>query len=225
MNPKSGYLDERAQNASVVSTLFLWLFAVLVGFLPAVVAGSYLGGKDEVHGTQASIVHSGGRIPTLAAKLGALLLFSLAVTLVVWLWGTLFGAVASAGHQEAPLLSGALGGQLMIVTSVVFLTGLLALTVSTVTRSVVLGNLVVLALLLGQQFLPGGLGQALRWVSPFAYFQSFTGSVFPEPSQVSAVTVVPLDATVLQGLMCGAAALTTQVLLLVLLAARREVRT
>lgn len=79
MNPKSGYLDERAQNASVVSTLFLWLFAVLVGFLPAVVAGSYLGGKDEVHGTQASIVHSGGRIPTLASKLGALLLFSLAV--------------------------------------------------------------------------------------------------------------------------------------------------
>ena len=101
--------------------------------MPAVVAGSYLGGKDEVHGTQASIVHSGGRIPTLASKLGALLLFSLAVTLVVWLWGTLFGAVASAGHQEAPLLSGALGGQLMIVTSVVFLTGLLALTVSTVT--------------------------------------------------------------------------------------------
>lgn len=148
---------------------------------------------------------------------------SIIVTVIVWAWGSVLGAAASAGRATAPLFGENLGAQLAIVVTVLFLTGLLALTVSTVTRSVVLGNVIAFTVLLGQQFIPGVLGQTLQWVNPFAYVQAFTLDVFTELSQVSAVTVAATTVTAAEGFMWGAACVALQVVVLVVLSARREV--
>lgn len=223
MNAGSGYLDERAKNPAVVSTLFLWLVAALLGIFPSVLVGSFLGGKDEVGHTQASIVHAGGRLGTLGAKVGALLLVSAAVAVIVWAWGSLLGGVSGLGRTGEALVGERLWAQLAIVVAVLFLNGLLALTVATLTRSVALGNLIAFVVLLGQQFLPGTLGHALQWVNAYAYVQTWVPDTFAELSRVSAVTLPtapPGDGSRLLG---AVVLLVAQASILVAVSMRREV--
>jgi len=220
INTGSGIMDADAAKPATAICLFLFLTASLLAVLPAVPAGSYLGGKDDEFGTSGVLVHCGGRAGVMVAKLVSLAVFSALVVLAVTALGLLLGLVRTGGWGGQALRH--TGAQIACTFVVVYMTALLAFTVAVITRGVVVANIACFAALVGQMFLPSSAARALRWINPMAYIQGLVPSQFPELAHVLGVTVPGGVESVGKGLLWGAGFLIAEITVVGLVAMKRE---
>ncbi|MFV0406939.1 MAG: hypothetical protein ACK5LN_08985 [Propioniciclava sp.] len=223
INPASGFFDEQAQNPAILAALFLWLFAGLLNGVVAIPVGSVLGARDVALRTMANVVQAGGRVLGLGARVAALAVVGAALVLVVAAWGLILGVV-TAGHWSPGNSLLHLPGQIGLAFVVFGMTGMLALTTATLTRSVTSGNIIGFGLLYGLQFLPGNAATTLQWISPMAYVQAVVPETFADLQTLQAVTMPAAQASLAEGVLWGCLVLSLEVLILVGLSLRREVR-
>ncbi|MCL2315809.1 MAG: hypothetical protein FWC46_01815 [Actinomycetia bacterium] len=222
VNTGSGVGGPDAGNPATLVCLFLLLMMSILGILPAVATGSYLGGKDDDYSTAGNMVVSGGRLRTLGTKLAALAVISVLVVLAVVLLGVVMGLVRAGGWGGETMRH--LPAQIGLAFVVLFMTGLLALVVAVLARGVAVANIACYVALAGQMFLPTSASRVVQWVSPMAYVQGLIPAQFPQLANLPGVTVLAGSGSVRQGLIWGAVVLAFELALLVGVALRREVR-
>jgi hypothetical protein len=213
--------DARAGAPAVVVAYMLWMFASLFGVLPTVAVGSFLGAKDSRWHTGAALVLGGGRWPALGAKVAALAIATFAAVAITVAWGLLLGWATTRGWAGIPPVH--LAPQAGLAFVVGFMTGLAALTVATLIKSVALSNIICYTALLGLNYLPGAASRALQWLNPMAYVARPLAEISPELAYARGITVSPDLTPTAVSLSVGAAVLATEVVVLGLVCLRRDV--
>lgn len=159
-----------------VASLFLGVMLATVNVIPAVLIGCSIGGRDYGSRTAGSVAHWGGRYRPLVAKVVVTVFVLGIVVMATALLGFVLGLVYDTSVARVDFT------RLMAQTGIVFLAtamlGVLALTVAMLVRSVALGNVICLVVLLGQMFVPGAAGRALGFVNPLTLLGVFAGPAF-----------------------------------------------
>lgn len=170
-----------------LSSLFLGIFMGILNVIPAVLIGCYVGAKDYANRTAASGVHWGGRYRALASKAAATMLVLCLFVVVTGVLGLLLGLVHDTAVAHLDMIR--MVEQMCIGVIAATLIGLLAMTVATVTRSVAVGNLICLIVLLGAMVLPSSVGQLIRLANPLTFLGTFAAPAFSNLSGLTNVAV------------------------------------
>jgi len=220
-NSHSNVFASDSRNPATVAAVFLVMTTFMLGMLPGITIGCYLGVKDVDFRTASNLAQSGGRLPSAAAKVGVLALVSAGIVVAISLLGVVAGLAVANGPQP-PLMH--LGAQMGITFGVLFMTGLLALTVAMLTRNLAVANIVCFLAMLSGLFVPGPVGRALAWASPFSYFQGLMYDSFGELAAIPNVSLGTEFVAASQSLPWGLLALCLEAGLIGMVSLKQEVR-
>lgn len=170
-----------------VASLLLAVFIAIVGVVPAVLIGCYIGAADYGNRTAGNAVQWGGRCWPLAGKVMATTCALCLLVVATGLLGLLLGLGYDANlmHVELELLL----RQLVVGMAAAALLGLLALTIGTLARSFAVGSLICLVALFGQMFVPPEVFQMVRFVNPLTFLAGFADPAFSNLTGLTNIAV------------------------------------